>query len=137
MWQVLHCAVTTTWVWLKRLGFQLLVAWQLMQLVAATGMCVAFLPVAALPLWQLLPLGAALKVLWSTRALVQLPVVLWQVSHTVWPACTAVFGLLLAWQVAHWLFTLTLLCRRAGVQLAKPALWQVSQLAEAAAATSW
>ena len=62
---------------------------------------------------------------------------LWQVSHTVCPACTVVLGLLPAWQVAHWLLMLTLLCNRAGVQLAKPALWQVSQLAAADAATNW
>ena len=42
-------------------GFQLLVPWQLMQLVAATGMCVPDLPVAVLPLWQLAQLVATVK----------------------------------------------------------------------------
>ena len=43
----------------------------------------------------------------------------------------------LAWQVAHWAVTVTLLCNRAGVQLVKPALWQVSQLALPMLPTDW
>jgi hypothetical protein len=35
----------------------------------------------------------------------------------------------LLWQVAHWLVSAMLACSLAGVQAAKPALWQVSQLA--------
>ena len=61
---------------------------------------------------------AALKLAWSTLAPPQPVVDLWQVSQTVCPAWTAVPGLAAAWQVAHWVLTLTLLCRRAGVQLA-------------------
>jgi len=118
LWQVAHWAVTVTCVWLKRLGFQPVVAWQLAQLVAPTGMWVLALPVAAVPLWQLAQLVALVKVLWSTLAPAQVVVDLWQVSHTVWPTCTVVAGLAPAWQVAHWLLMLTLLCSLAGVQLA-------------------
>ena len=58
------CAVTGTWVWLKRLGRQPIWVgeWQAKQLVAPTGMCDTGLPVAALPLWQLAQLVAAVKV---------------------------------------------------------------------------
>ena len=52
LWQLTQLLVTVTWVWFQLVGFQLLVLWQLMQLVAATGMCVPDLPVAVLPLWQ-------------------------------------------------------------------------------------
>ena len=62
MWQVAHWLATVTWVWLKLLGFQLLVLWQLTQLVEPTGMCVPDLPVAVLLLWQLAQLVAAVKV---------------------------------------------------------------------------
>ena len=62
-----------------------MVLWQLMQLVADTGTCVPGLPVAALPLWQVLQLVAVVKRLWSTLADAQLLVDLWQVSHTVCP----------------------------------------------------
>jgi hypothetical protein len=48
-------------VWLHFAGFQLLLEWQEMQLVAATGMWFAALPVAALPLWQLLQFVATVK----------------------------------------------------------------------------
>jgi hypothetical protein len=137
VWQVAHCATTVTWLWLKLLGFQPEVAWQLAQLVAPTGTWLVALPVAALPLWQLAQLVAEVKVLWSTLPADQLLVDLWQVSHTVWPAWMAVLGLAAAWQVAHCVLTLTLLCSLAGVQAAKPALWQLSQLALAKADTSW
>ena len=33
MWQLAHCAVTTTWVWFHLVGFQPLVPWQLKQFV--------------------------------------------------------------------------------------------------------
>ena len=125
VWQVTHWLVTVTWLWLKRLGFQPVVAWQLMQLVAPTGTWVTALPVATLPLWQLLQLVATVNVLWSTFAPDQLLVDLWQVSQTDWPAWMVVAGLLPAWQVPHWLVTFTLLCSLAGVQLANPDLWQV------------
>ncbi len=58
------------------------------------GMWVAGLPVAALPLWQLAQLVAAVNVLWSTLAPAQ-PLVLWQLSQVsdrwmpwglLWPA---------------------------------------------------
>ena len=137
VWQVAHCAVTVTWLWLKRLGFQPVVAWQLAQLVAPTGMWVLALPVAAVPLWQLAQLVAEVKPLWSTLVPVQAVVDLWQLSQTVWPACTVVLGLMPAWQVEHWVVTLTLLCSLAGVHAAKPALWQVSQLAPEIDETNW
>ena len=137
MWQVPHWLVTVTCVWLHLVGFQPLVLWQAKQLVPPTGMCTAGLPVAAEPLWQLLQLVAALKVVWSTLAVFQLVVDRWQFSQVVWPMCIAVFGLVLAWQVAHWAVTVTLACNRAGVQLVNPALWQVSQLAAPNPATNW
>ena len=61
LWQLAHCAVTVTCVWFHRLGFQVLgdLLWQLMQLVLPTGMCVAGLPEAVVPLWQLAQLVAA------------------------------------------------------------------------------
>ena len=106
LWQVEHCAATATCVWLKRLGRQAVVEWQLMQLVAPTGMCAAGLPVAelplwqlaqlavvgiwepsfpvaALPLWQLAQLVAVVKPLWSGLDAAQEVVDLWHVSHTV------------------------------------------------------
>ena len=136
VWQVAHCAVTGTCVWLKRLGFQVAVVWQLMQLVVPTGMCVAGLPVAPLPLWHPVQLVAAVNVVWSTRAPLQVLVERWQFSHTVWPTCTVVVGLIDRWHVEHCAVIVTLLCTLAGVHAVKPALWQVSQLAAADAATS-
>jgi hypothetical protein len=68
LWQDAHCAVTTVCVWFQELGFQALTLWQLKQLVRPTGMCVALLPVAVLPLWQEAQLVLALKPLWSTPA---------------------------------------------------------------------
>ena len=137
VWQVAHWLVTVTWLWLKLLGFQPKVARQLAQLVAPTGMWLVALPVAALPLWQLAQLVALVKPLWSTLPADQLVVDLWQLSHTVCPAWMAVLGFMPAWQVAHWVVTLTLLCSLAGVHAAKPALWQVSQLAPEIDETSW
>ena len=115
----------------------MLVVWQAMQLVAPTGMCVLFLPLAALPLWHDEQLVAAVNVLWSTLAPDQVLLDLWQVSQLVCPACTAVLGFVLAWQDAHCAVMVVLLCTLAGVQLLKPALWQVSQLADEVEATSW
>ena len=64
VWQLAHCAVTGTWLWLKLLGFQALVLWQATQLVVPTGTCLAGLAVAPLaPVWQLVQLVAALNLL--------------------------------------------------------------------------
>lgn len=114
----------------------MVVVWQAMQLVTPTGMCVLFLPVAPVPLWQDEQLVATVNVLWSTLAPVQVLLDLWQVSQLVCPAWTAVLGLVLAWQDAHCVVMVVLLCTLAGVQLLKPALWQVSQLADEVVATS-
>ena len=71
----------------------------------------------------------------------QLAVDLWQLSHTVTPLWIGVPGLPTAgekeplWQVAHCVDTDTELWKLAGVQLVKPALWQLSQLALAEALT--
>ena len=96
-------------------GFQPVVAWQLMQFVAPTGMWTAGLPVALLPLWQLAQFVAAVKLLWSTFAVFQLLVLLWQLSHTVWPACSALAGRLDRWHEEQLLTTVTLVCSLAGV----------------------
>ena len=142
MWQLAHWAVTVTWVWFHLVGVQPLVAWQLTQLVDATGMCVADLPVAPLPLWHCTQLVAALKVPWLTLAPDQVLVVLWQLSQLpVTVAWIVVAGLPTAgrnepvWQLAHELLIDALACTLAGAQAEKPDLWQLSQLAEAVAAT--
>ena len=49
MWQVEQLLLTVNCVWFHLLGTQLVVPWQLKQLVAPTGMCIADLPVAPLP----------------------------------------------------------------------------------------
>ena len=54
--------------------------WQLKQL-TVVGMWLLALPVAVLPLWQVVQLVAVVNVLWSTLAPVQTAVDLWQVSH--------------------------------------------------------
>ena len=54
-----------------------MVAWQSSQVLVVL-MCVAFLPVAVVPLWQLKQ--EPVTALWSKLTLVQLLVV-WQVSH--------------------------------------------------------
>jgi hypothetical protein len=100
-------------------------------------MCVVDLPVAPVPLWQLLQLVADVKVVWSTLAPVHVVVERWQVSQTVCPTWIVVLGLMALWQVAHCAVMVTFWCNRAGVQALNPALWQVSQLAAADAATSW
>ena len=92
LWQLAHWPATGSWVWFHFVGFQPVVAWQVAQLALPTGMWAAGLPVAALPLWQLAQLVAAVKPAWSTLAPAQALVLLWQLSQTVWPACTAVLG---------------------------------------------
>jgi hypothetical protein len=54
--------------------------WQLKQLVAPTGICVAGLPLAETP-WQLAQFVVAVYVLWSTFAPPQLAELLWQLSQ--------------------------------------------------------
>ena len=94
LWQLAHCAVTVTCVWLKLEGFHVVVVWQAMQFVAATGTWVADLPVALLLLWQLAQLVAAVYVLWSTLAPSQVVVDLWQLSQLpVTVACVGFEGL--------------------------------------------
>jgi hypothetical protein len=95
LWQVAHWLATGIWLWFHLVGFQPLVLWQLAQL-TEVGMCEPVLPVAALPLWQLEQLVAAVNKLWSGLAPNQVLVDLWQVSHTVWPLWIAVAGLPLA-----------------------------------------
>jgi hypothetical protein len=93
LWQVEHWLATGAWVWFQLLGFQLAVVWQLMQL-ALVGMCVALLPVAELPLWQLEQLVDALNRLWSGLEPAQVLVDLWQLSQLpVTDAWIAVAGL--------------------------------------------
>ena len=105
------------------LGSQLLVLWQLMQLLLPTGMWLADLPLAVLPLWQFAQLVLLLKVEWSTLAPAQLLVLLWQLSQLpVTLAWMGVDGLPTAggkpplWQVAQALETLKLAWNFAGVQ---------------------
>jgi hypothetical protein len=94
VWQVAHCAVTVTCVCVHFVGVQPVTLWQLKQLVAPTGMCVPDLPVAVPPLWQDAQLVAALNVLWSTLAEDQVLVDLWQLSQLpVTVACSAFDGL--------------------------------------------
>ena len=77
------------------------------------GMCVPCLPVAALPLWHVMQLVAAVNVPWSGLAPAQL-FVLWQLSQVVAVAWMAVPGLptaamkLPVWQLAHCAATLKL-----------------------------
>jgi hypothetical protein len=142
VWQVEHCAATFTWVWFHFDGSQVAVPWQAKQFVAPTGMWFPALPMAALPLWQLAQLVAAVKMLWSTFAPAQVVVDLWQVSQAavvgVCPADLPTAGAKPpVWQLAHWATTATLLCTFAGAQARKPALWQVSQLLLLMPATPW
>src|SRR3990167_6621471 len=81
VWQVEQVLPTVSCEWFHLVGVQPLVLWQLMQLVADTGMWVADLPVAELPLWHEAQLVATVNVLWSTLAPAQLLVVLWQLSQ--------------------------------------------------------
>lgn len=107
LWQVAHCAVTLTWVWFQRVGFHPVVAWQLAQLVAPTGMWLPGLPVAVLPLWQLAHWVAEVKALWSTLPPVHEVKDLWQLSHCAvvarWLAdLPSAGGKDPLWQLAHW-----------------------------------
>ena len=87
---------------------------------------------------------AALKVPWSTLADDQVLVDLWQLSQLpVTAACVLFDGLPTAcakapvWQLLQLLLIDALACTLAGAQLPKPDLWQLSQLADAVAATLW
>ena len=94
VWQLSHCAATTICVWFHLVGVQPcgLTLWQLKQL-SAVGMCVADLPLAVTP-WHCAQLVAAVNVLWSTVAVAQLVVLLWQLSQLpVTLAWVAVVGL--------------------------------------------
>ena len=142
MWQLAQRAATVTCVWFHLVGVQPPTPWQLEQFVAPTGTWLPDLPDAALPLWQLAQLVAALKPEWSTFALDQLAVDLWQLSQLpLTPAWSAFDGLPTAggkapvWQVEQLVLIETLLCSLAGAQAANPPRWQVSQLALAAAGT--
>jgi hypothetical protein len=68
---VAHCPATAICVWFHFDGVQPVVAWHVVQLVAAV------------------------KVVWSVLAPLQVVVLRWQFSHTVWPTCTCVVGLML------------------------------------------
>ena len=70
--------------WFHLVGFQEVVLWQLTQF-TVVGMCWAFLPEAAEPLWQLEQTVALVKRLWSALAPDQVEVDLWQLSHVVCP----------------------------------------------------
>jgi hypothetical protein len=142
VWHEAHLAATVTCVWLNLLGVQPVVLWQLKQLVDPTGAWVDGLPLALEPSWQLAQLVEALKPEWSTLAADQLLVDLWQLSQLpVTLAWIALPGLPTAgrnapvWQVAQAPVTVTLEWNLAGVQVEKPDLWQVSQLADALAET--
>ena len=60
LWHVAHWLATAIWLWFHVLGFHPATVWQLTQF-TLVGMCCAVLPVAALPLWQLLQLVADVK----------------------------------------------------------------------------
>ena len=68
--------------------------WHEKQLVLPVGMWLPDRAVAVVPLWQLVQVVDAPKVLWSTRAPAQ-PDVLWQLSQVFTPLllCTGVLGL--------------------------------------------
>jgi hypothetical protein len=125
LWQVEHWPVIDPcepWAWLNLVGLQLLTAWQLKQLIVV-GMCAAGLPVAVLPLWQVVQFVAAENVLWSTAAPVQTLVDLWQVSHAevVWmwlDDLPVAGGKLPLWHVAHCAVTDTLVWNLAGAHAA-------------------
>jgi hypothetical protein len=96
-------------------------------------------------LWQVsqVPVPTALAGECAKVTVSQLVVERWQPSQAVTPTCVVVLGLPTAggklplWQVAHWVETVTLLCRRAGVHDAKPLRWQVSQLVMGVPVMSW
>ena len=76
--------MTGCWEWFHLVGFHDVVLWQLTQL-TVVGMCWAFLPLAAEPLWHEEQTVALVKRLWSALAPDQVEVDLWQLSHVVCP----------------------------------------------------
>ena len=118
LWQLEHWLATTACVWFQFVGVQPVTRWQLAQL-AVVGMCTAFLPVALVPLWQLVQVVAVVKVLWSALAPLQVEVVLWQLSQlAVVDRCDAVLPVATVplWQLEHPVLTATLAWNLAGVQ---------------------
>ena len=120
MWHDAQAAVTVTWVWFHFVGVQPagLTLWHEKQ-PAVVGTWLPGLPAAALPLWQLAQLVAALNDAWSVRAPAQVLVLRWQLSQLpVTVAWVALLGLPTAlryvpvWQLAHPVVTDTLACRR-------------------------
>ena len=93
MWQVVQLAVVLTWL--------------------------AVLPVALLPLWQLVQVVALVNVLWSALAPVQVVLDLWQLSQlAVVDRCDAVLPVATVplWQLEQPVLTATLAWNLAGVQ---------------------
>src|SRR3990167_3932886 len=81
LWQLAHWLATTICVWLKLDGrHEPPLRWHASQLCAPTGTCVAFLPVAREPLWQLAQLPGATP-LWSKPEAGVHALVRWQLSH--------------------------------------------------------
>ena len=94
-WQLAHPVATDTLAW-NLDGNHEGYLWQVPQF-AVVGIWLLFLPVALVPLWQLVQVVAVVNVLWSTFAPLQVVVVLWQLSQLpVTVACTAVAGLLVS-----------------------------------------
>ena len=87
---------------------------------AVVVMWLAVLPVALLPLWQLEQLVAAVKVLWSALAPLQVVLDLWQVSQLAVVRICPLFlpvAVVPLWQLEQPVTTETLLWNLAGVQL--------------------
>ena len=79
----------------------------------------ALLPVALVPLWQLVHVVALVKVLWSALAPIQIVVDLWQLSQfAVVDRCDAVLPVATVplWQLEQPVLTATLAWNFAGVQ---------------------
>src|SRR5512145_1766694 len=104
VWQVAHWFATTSWVWLKLDGrHEPPVRWQLSQLCEPTGTCVAVLPVAREPLWQVAQVPGETP-LWSKPEAGVQAVVLWQLSHEPLVAMWLVLlpgAVLPLWQLAQ------------------------------------
>ena len=80
----------------------------------------ALLPVALVPLWQLVQVVAEVNVLWSALAPVHVVLDLWQLSQlAVVDRCDAVLPVAIVplWQLEHPVLTATLTWNLAGVQL--------------------
>jgi hypothetical protein len=93
--------------------------WQVVQL-ALVLTWLEPLPVALLPLWQLVQVVAELKVRWSALAPSHLLVELWQLSQLAVVDRWLLFlslAILPLWQLEHPVLTLTLAWNLAGVQL--------------------